>query len=44
MKHLDEYRDEKLARTLVERLRPDGLKPGSQSLELKFEIVKRSSA
>jgi LacI family transcriptional regulator len=32
------------ARTLVERLRPGGLKPGSKSLELKFEIMKRSSA
>jgi LacI family transcriptional regulator len=32
------------ARTLVERLRPDGMKPASQSLELKFEIMKRSSA
>ena len=32
------------ARTLVERLRPDGLKPRGQSLELKFEIMKRSSA
>jgi hypothetical protein len=25
-------------------LRPDGMKPASQSLELKFEIMKRSSA
>ena len=32
------------ARTLVERLRPGGLKPRGQSLELKYEIMKRSSA
>jgi LacI family transcriptional regulator len=32
------------ARTLVERLQPCGLKPPGQSLELKFEIMKRSSA
>jgi LacI family transcriptional regulator len=32
------------ARTLVGRLRPNGLKAASQSLELKFEIMKRSSA
>ncbi len=32
------------ARTLVERLQPGGLKPPGQSLELKFEIMKRSSA
>ena len=32
------------ARTLVERLRPGGLEPRGQSLELKFEIMKRSSA
>ena len=31
------------ARTLVERLQPCGLKPPGQSLELKFEILKRSS-
>jgi len=32
------------ARTLVGRLQPGGLKPRGQSLELKFEIMKRSSA
>jgi len=32
------------ARTLVERLQPGGLRPPGQSLGLKFEIVKRSSA
>ncbi|MFT4117685.1 LacI family DNA-binding transcriptional regulator [Bradyrhizobium sp.] len=32
------------ARTLVGRLQPGGLKPLGQSLELKFEIMKRSSA
>jgi LacI family transcriptional regulator len=32
------------ARTLVDRLRPGGLKPRGQSLELKFEIMKRLSA
>jgi LacI family transcriptional regulator len=32
------------ARTLVERLQPGGLKLHGQSLELKFEIMKRSSA
>lgn len=32
------------ARTLVDRLRPGGLGPRGQSLELKFEIMKRSSA
>lgn len=32
------------ARTLVERLLPGGLKPGGQSLGLKYEIIKRSSA
>jgi LacI family transcriptional regulator len=32
------------ARTLVERLRPGGLKPRGQSRELKFEIMKRESA
>jgi LacI family transcriptional regulator len=32
------------AHTLVERLSPGGLKPRGQSLELKFEIMKRSSA
>ena len=32
------------ARTLVGRLQPGGLKPRGQSLELKFEIIKRSSA
>jgi LacI family transcriptional regulator len=32
------------ARTLVERLQPGGLKLHGQSLKLKFEIMKRSSA
>ena len=32
------------ARTLLERLQPGGLKPRGQSRELKFEIMKRSSA
>jgi LacI family transcriptional regulator len=32
------------ARTLIGRLQPGGLKPNGQSLELKFEIMKRSSA
>jgi LacI family transcriptional regulator len=32
------------AHTLVERLKPGRLKPPGQSLELKFEIMKRSSA
>jgi LacI family transcriptional regulator len=32
------------ARTLVERLQLGGLKPVGQSLELKFEVMKRSSA
>jgi len=32
------------ARTLVERLQPCGLKPPGQSLELKFEMMKRSPA
>jgi LacI family transcriptional regulator len=32
------------ARTLIGRLQPSGLKPHGQSLELKFEIMKRSSA
>jgi LacI family transcriptional regulator len=32
------------ARTLVERLRPGGLKPRGRSLELKYEIMKRSTA
>jgi LacI family transcriptional regulator len=32
------------ARTLIDRLRPGGMKPPSRSLELKFEIVERSSA
>jgi LacI family transcriptional regulator len=32
------------ARTLIERLQPGGLKSRGQSLELKFEIMKRSSA
>lgn len=32
------------ARTLIGRLQPGGLKPPGQSLELKFEIMKRSSA
>lgn len=32
------------ARTLMERLEPGGMKPASQSLELEFEIVERSSA
>jgi LacI family transcriptional regulator len=32
------------ASTLVERLQPGGLKPRGRSLELKFEIMKRSSA
>jgi LacI family transcriptional regulator len=31
------------ARTLIERLQPGGLKPPGRSLELKFEIVERSS-
>ena len=32
------------ARTLIGRLQPGGLEPRGQSLELKFEIIKRSSA
>jgi len=32
------------ARTLIERLKPGGLKASGKSLELKFEIVERSSA
>ncbi len=32
------------ARTLIERLQPGGLKAPGKSLELKFEIVERSSA
>ena len=32
------------ARTLMERLQPGGMTPAGKSLELKFEIVERSSA
>ncbi len=32
------------ARTLIERLQPDGFKPPSRNLELSFEIIERSSS